>query len=263
MMHFRIFAWLWPAVLLSATAQGQPDTAGLFLPALSRQMILVVTPDWQAVDGRLQRFERIDHAWQPVGPLIRVVVGRNGMGWGRGVHPMPQPGPQKKEGDGKSPAGIFELRYAFGYEPPDKVPGIKMPYLQCTHTLECVDDPESSHYNQVLDRSSVPQPDWHGSEKMRMTNGQYRLGLAIEHDTSPPVPGDGSCVFIHIWLGPGIGTSGCTAMRDGDVETLLGWIDARTTPILVQLPQSEYLRLQKRWRLPDMPAPAAEPPSGK
>jgi len=96
-----------------------------------------------------------------------------------------------------------------------------------------------------------------------MTNGQYRLGLAIEHEHLAAGPGDGSCVFIHIWLGPGIGTSGCTAMRDGDVEDPARWIDARTTPILVQLPQSEYLRLQKRWRLPDMPALLPKPPSGK
>jgi len=263
MMQLRIFTWICAVLLLSAPARGQLDTAGLVLPVLSRQMILVVTKDWQSVDGQLQRFELSDRGWQTVGQPIRIVVGRNGMGWGRGVYPMPQPGPQKKEGDGKSPAGIFELHYAFGYEPPDKVPGIKMPYVQCTRTLECVDDQKSPHYNQILERSSVPKPDWNSSEKMRMTNGQYRLGIVIEHDTSPPVPGDGSCVFIHIWLGPGIGTSGCTAMRDGDIETLLGWIDAKTTPILVQLPQPEFDRLQKLWRLPDMPAPMPASSSAK
>ena len=135
-------------------------------------MILVVTKDWQAVDGQLQRFEFDDRTWELVGPPIRVVVGRSGMGWGKGLHPMPQPGPQKKEGDGKSPAGAFALLTAFGYAPPEKLPGIKMPYVQCTSTLECVDDTNSSHYNQILERPSVPQPDWHSSEKMRMTNGQ-------------------------------------------------------------------------------------------
>jgi L,D-peptidoglycan transpeptidase YkuD (ErfK/YbiS/YcfS/YnhG family) len=226
-------------------------------------MILVVTKDWQAIDGQLQRFEATDRFWQPVGPPIRVVVGRSGMGWGRGEHSMPQPGPQKKEGDGKSPAGAFDLRYTFGSEPPEKVPGIKMPYIQCTRTLECVDDPKSPRYNQILDRPTNASPDWKSSEKMLMTNGQYRLGIVIEHDTAPPEPGAGSCVFMHIWLGPGIGTSGCTAMRDGDIEALIGWLDARANPILVQLPQAEYLRLQKHWRLPDMPAQLPDPPAGK
>ena len=47
-------------------------------------------------------------------------------------------------------------------------------------------------------------------------------------------------------------------MKDGDIETLVGWVDAKANPILVQLPQAEYLRLQKPWRLPDMPAPSPE-----
>ena len=65
---------------------------------------------------------------------------------------------------------------------------------------------------------------------MLLTNGQYRLGIVIEHNTSPPEAGAGSCVFMHIWLGPGIGTSGCTAMQEGDIETLLAWIDSRAHP---------------------------------
>ncbi len=262
-MRLRLFAWLCPALLLSAPAQAQPDAAGLRLPFQPRQMILVISKDWQAVGGELQRFDLNDNVWQPEGPPIRVVVGRNGMAWGRGLHSMPQPGPRKKEGDGKSPAGVFALGYAFGSAPAEKVPGIKMPYVQCTRALECVDDPKSSHYNHILERPSVPKPDWNSSEKMLMTNGQYRLGIVVAHNTSPPEPGDGSCIFLHIWLGPGIGTSGCTAMRDGDIESLLTWIDRRASPILVQLPQAEYVRLQKSWRLPDMPAPSPDAPAVK
>jgi len=53
------------------------------------------------------------------------------MGWGRGVHPMPSRDRKKKEGDRQKSAGIFELRYAFGYEPPDKCRASKM-HLTCT-----------------------------------------------------------------------------------------------------------------------------------
>jgi L,D-peptidoglycan transpeptidase YkuD (ErfK/YbiS/YcfS/YnhG family) len=262
-MRLRVFSWLGAAILFVAPAKAQSDAAELRLPVEPRQMLLVVSKDWQAVDGQMQRFELGDRAWQPVGPPIRVVVGRNGMGWGRGLHPMAQPGPQKKDGDGKSPAGVFALPYALGSEPAAKLPGIKIPYVQCTSTTECVDDPKSSHYNQILDRSSVPKPDWDSSEKMLLTNGQYRLGIVVAHNGSPPTPGNGSCIFIHIWLGPGIGTSGGTAMRDGDIESLLGWIDVRAFPMLVQLPQAEYQRLQKVWRLPDMPVLSSDSPASK
>src|SRR5690348_5629374 len=55
--------------------------------ARSTQMIVVTTSDWNAVEGRLQRFERAAarDAWSPVGEPISVVVGKNGMGWGIGV----------------------------------------------------------------------------------------------------------------------------------------------------------------------------------
>lgn len=245
--------WMVAACLFEALP-AQAETLPLSLPVQPRQMVLVVTPDWQAVNGQLQRYELDDQTWRPVGQKINVVVGRNGLGWGAGLHPMPEVGPQKHEGDGRSCAGVFALRYAFGYAPPEKVPGIKIPYVQCTTNLECVDDTNSSHYNQLVDRATVPNPDWRSSEKMLMKNGQYRLGIVVEHNTSPPVPGGGSCIFLHIWLGPGIGTAGCTAMREGDIETLVAWIDATASPVLVQLPEPEYQRLKKPWRLPDLPA---------
>jgi D-alanyl-D-alanine dipeptidase len=255
-MKMRFFILAGPVLLLAPLAGAGTGLPAFTTPQPPRQMILVVTKDWQAVGGRLQRFELNSNLWQAVGPSIQIVVGRNGMGWGAGVHPMPEPGPQKKEGDRKSPAGAFQLPATFGYAPLEKMGALKMPYTQCTGTLECVDDPKSASYNRVLERSSVPKPDWASSEKMRMSNGQYRLGVVIEHNTSPPVPGGGSCVFMHIWLGPEHGTTGCTAMSESDIETVLAWLDAQAHPILVQLPQPEYARLREAWHLPEMPPSA-------
>ncbi len=214
-------------------------------------MLVVVSKNWDSVDGTLQRFEYASPTWQPVGQPIQIVLGRAGLAWGRGLHPTPEPGPQKHEGDGKSPAGVFTLPSAFGYAAQEKLPGIKIPYVQCTGSLECVDDPRSKHYNEILDRPATGA-DWNSSEKMLLKNDQYRLGIFVNHNASPAEPGCGSCVFMHIWEGPGIGTSGCTAMRGGDMELVLGWIDARANPVLVQLPESEYHRLQQAWHLPEI-----------
>lgn len=260
MVRFHFFLWFCQISMLAVTIDAQTADAPkpLRLPVRPLQMIVVVTKDWTNVDGQLQRFEKVDRSWQPAGPPIAVVVGRSGMAWGTGLHPMPQSGPQKKEGDGRSPAGVFALHYTFGSEPASSLPGLKMPYVQCTSTLECVDDPKSSHYNQVLDRKSVPNPDWKSSENMLTPDGAYRFGIVIAHNSSPTVACDGSCVFMHIWAGPGIGTAGCTAMKLGDIETLFTWLDAQANPMLVQLPQAEYRRLQKAWHLPEMPGLAAE-----
>jgi hypothetical protein len=82
----RLMALLATLALLAAgyrfPAQAGKTTPDLF--AGSQQMIVVVTPDWDAIDGKLQLYERptAAKAWQPVGASIPVVVGKHGLGWG-------------------------------------------------------------------------------------------------------------------------------------------------------------------------------------
>ena len=56
--------------------------------AESRQLILVATSGWGAVDGEMTLYERdsINDQWKAVGEKIPIVVGRNGMAWGKGLH---------------------------------------------------------------------------------------------------------------------------------------------------------------------------------
>jgi len=246
-MSCRIF----PVIALCLLPFGLNARQGLpEMLSRSTQMVVVTTRDWTATEGTLRRFERTERAWQQVGPALPVTVGRSGLAWGRGLNPPSSSGPQKKEGDGRSPAGIFHLTYAFGYAPAEEVREIKLPYIQCTSSVECVDDTNSSFYNIMVDRRSVAKVDWKSSEKMHMSDGEYELGVFVAHNSSPTEPGAGSCVFLHIWKEPGHPTSGCTAMSKGGIESLLGWLDARAQPVLVQLPQSEYEQKQKPWMLP-------------
>jgi len=241
-------------------SQAQTGTPHANPLARSTQAIVVATPDWNTVEGHLQRFERASmHAkWHSVGAPIAIVVGRNGLGWGVGVasdgpEVRAKSDPVKKEGDIRSPAGVFALGTAFGYaaQPLD---GLKLPYLQLTPTIECVDDPKSSHYNRIVNRADVT-PDWKSSEHMRDAGEAYVWGVVVDHNAtvpgaSQPVPGSGSCVFLHIWSGDGRGTTGCTAMAEPNLETLMKWLDPARKPLLVQLPQPVYARLQKAWKLP-------------
>ncbi len=220
--------------------------------ASSRQLIVVTTKDWNAVDGELRRYERssVKDQWQLVGEKTPVVVGRNGMAWGKGLHgDAIGDGPVKKEGDGRSPAGIFNLSSAFGYAEKAKTGGAKLPYVQATATLECVDDPQSAHYNRVIDRASVKAPDWKSSEQMLRQDELYRWGVVVDHNAKGEA-GCGSCIFLHIWDGPGKGTAGCTAMDAAKMEEVLRWLDPQKKPLLAQLPQAEFERLQKIWGLP-------------
>jgi hypothetical protein len=262
MKHICFFLSLALTWAGSTPVLAQVGADGFNAFAQTTQIIVVTTPGWNAVDGRLQRYERATprDTWQPKGEPISIVVGKNGLGWGIGVIASDDPkirlasDPVKREGDGKAPAGVFALGTAFGYAS-QPIPGLKLPYLALTPSIECVDDMSSKYYNRVVDRATVT-PDWNSSEHMRNI-AQYRWGIVVglngivaEGRASPTVPGAGSCVFLHIWLGLGQGTTGCTAMPQSQLETLLTWLDPKQRPLLVQLPVSAYTRLINRWRLP-------------
>jgi D-alanyl-D-alanine dipeptidase len=226
-------------------------------PVLSEcnQLIVVVTKDWNAVPGKMILYQRNDKdgAWGKIGKSFPVVVGRNGLGWGRGLNPPAnRPGPVKHEGDGKSPAGIFRLSSAFGLAEPARMNSLRLPYVQLTATIECVDDVKSTNYNSIVDRGKFTAPDWNSSEKMRDVGAQYRLGVVVDHNISPRENGGGSCIFLHIWKDARTGTSGCTAMSPEKIESLLSWLDPSAHPALVQLPESEYKKLQTAWSLPSL-----------
>jgi D-alanyl-D-alanine dipeptidase len=225
----------------------------------STQMIVVTTPGWNTVSGSLQRYQRSRPGkhWKRIGQPVPIVVGKNGMGWGAGLLTTESnmvrnaDDPVKKEGDGKSPAGVFGISTGFGYA--DKPPaGWKLSYIRLTPGIECVDDPTSRYYNKVVDRGTVT-PDWNSSEHMASTGEYYRWGAVVDHNVNPAVPGGGSCIFLHIWGGAGMGTTGCTAMAQGALEPILAWLDPAARPVLMQLPVAQYGQLKKAWKLPKPP----------
>jgi D-alanyl-D-alanine dipeptidase len=197
----------------------------------SRQLIVVITPDWTATSGTLQRYERDAHAWRTVGTPVPVVVGRSGLA------------SEKREGDGKAPAGIFTLGTAFGFA---VTAPTRLAYRQLDESTECVDDASSRFYNQIVERT--PASDWTSGEKMRSI-AQYRWGIVLNHNV-PATAGAGSCIFLHVWTGPASTTAGCTAMASEDLETILRWLDPTMSPRVVQLTRGEYERRRMSWKLP-------------
>src|SRR3954471_24451313 len=119
-----------------------------------RQLVVVTSPDWTAIQGEMRTFERASDAaaWQNVGDPLEVALGRAGMGWGRGRHATRNDdGPVAQEGDGRATAGAFDLGPAFGFASPAEVGTLKIPYLEEIESLECVDDIRSRFYNRLVD----------------------------------------------------------------------------------------------------------------
>ncbi|OPY74289.1 MAG: hypothetical protein A4E64_02376 [Syntrophorhabdus sp. PtaU1.Bin058] len=246
---FRLTTFIIILILLACTK----TVAGPSLPIRSLQAVVVLTGSWDSADATIQLFERESaHApWRAVNEPSAAVVGRNGLGWGIGLHDTPSPDtvPLKEEGDGKAPAGIFPLSFAFGYAPPDAARWIHLPYRHVTPSLQCVDDVDSEFYNQVIDTSHTPIR-WGSHEEMLRKDGLYKMGIFVGHNVHPPIPGRGSCIFIHIRRAQSQGTAGCTAMAESYLQAILRWLDPAGNPVLVQLPRSEYERYRRVWNLP-------------
>ncbi|HQV72406.1 MAG: hypothetical protein IPH43_07450 [Xanthomonadales bacterium] len=224
----------------------------------AQQMILVITPDWDSTQASLRRFEQHDGKWQAVSLPHAVVIGKSGAAWGLGLH-APQPGPQKREGDGRAPAGIFSIGPAFGYAS-SVVTGLD--YHPMTAADYCIDVSDSPLYNQIVDAGKVGAKAIAGStEPMRRDlhaagDQRYKLGFVIAHNALR-TPGGGSCIFAHLWTNKDSTTAGCTAMAEPVMRELLAWLDPARRPVFVLLPRAEYQRLRQTWRLPDLDDPAA------
>ncbi len=218
-------------------------------PLETTQLAVVSTHSWASRTGTLQLYSRSHGKWIPCGERISVVLGRNGLAWGIGLHKRPPSGVEKVEGDGCSPAGIFSLGPSFGYsaEPPD---GTRLPYCSITDRDYYVDDSLSREYNQWvrLPDSIANDPDrhWRSAERMRSNDGCYELGIVVHHNMSPTVRGKGSAIFLHVWESPDSPTAGCTAMSRTNMRALLRWLDPGSNPLLVQSPETEIPGLMKQ-----------------
>lgn len=245
-------ALLLAGLLLAACGSTPDGDAGAPL-AGAQQVVVVTAADWDAAQARMRRFERDGAgAWREVGEAVPVMLGRSGSAWGLGLHPAQRGTPQKQEGDGRAPAGVFAIGEAFGYAPA----GVgALPYLPMQASHYCIDVPDSPLYNRIVDEKDVGAAAVEGaSEHMRLDlhndgDVRYRQGFVIEHNAQGEA-GRGSCIFAHLLRRPDETTAGCTAMDDAAMDALLRWLDPARTPRFVLLPDAEYARLQADWQLP-------------
>lgn len=121
-------------------------------------------------------------------------VGKNGIG-------------KTKEGEAKTPVGIFHFTDAFGIK---ENPGCGMPYLQVDDSYYWVDDSQSSYYNQFVTTKDVSW-DWKSAEHIIGAGKVYNYVLALDYN-SKCVPGLGSAIFLHCEAGKP--TAGCVSVPE-------------------------------------------------
>lgn len=218
----------------------------------SLQAVVVSVDGWDSFNGTAQLFERpnVNTDWAENGNRFPVVLGRSGLAWDERIAYLLKEPPKifKREGDGRAPAGVFDLKFAFGSG--EKPSNSKLSFVKVEEYTECVDDVDSASYNRIVDRMKIGNFDWQSSEKMLEIGEEYALGVFVDYNSQPVKRGNGSCIFLHIWKDESTATSGCTAMARENLESIVNWIDPSKKPVLIQIPRTEYQKMEKEWRFP-------------
>lgn len=226
-------------------------SAGAFeLPPDSTQCVVGIAPAWDSSKVTLRTYEKRDGRWRlALGPWPGR-LGREGLIWGRGLHPAP-PGASKREGDWRAPAGVFRIGGVWSYEP-DVRRHPELFHRRITSRDLWVEDAGSPHYNRHLVLDHEPRTPWEKKQQMRQGDHAHSLKLFVAHNAPPEVvPGAGSAIFFHIWRGGGSKpTAGCTTIAEQHLRELIAWIDPGKQPLYVLLPAAEYRLKRVRWKLP-------------
>ncbi|AXA34746.1 L,D-transpeptidase family protein [Francisella adeliensis] len=184
-----------------------------------------------------------NHKWVVVKKNIDVVVGKKGLAPASSFEDKKLA--NKKEGDSKTPAGVFKVGKTFGFKESDL-----SNYIHVKTGIECIDDSNSKYYNDIVNTSKYTK-DWQSSEHMSKVP-QYKYGIELLYNHNPAQAKKGSCIFMHIWKSPTTGTEGCTAMAEESIENLQSWIDPSKKPVIVQLPIHSYEQIRVQYRLPNL-----------
>ena len=221
------------------------------LPASSTQCLVGIAENWHSSSATLRLYQKSGGRWTPDGDAWTSRLGKSGLVWGAGIHPVPPGATTKKEGDMRSPSGVFAIGGVWGYEPAiRKHPGLL--YRQVTVRDLWIEDPASPQYNRNVILQHEPATPWEKKQQMKQSDPAHALKLFIAHNAPPKVvPNAGSSIFFHIWRGGGSrATAGCTTMDESRLRNLVSRIDPTRKPLYILLPRDEYEKNRVAWKLP-------------
>lgn len=161
--------------------------------------------------------EKKENSWEPAFEPLDAVIGKNGFAnYG-----------EKKEGDGKTPSGIYSMKTTFGY---GRTMETKMPYRQILADDIWVDDPLAHDYNRWTKMGNTQAASY---EIMKRDDDLYKYGIVIEYNTDPVIKGKGSAIFLHMWRGKNSPTAGCVAVSEKDLIKIIGWLNPDAAPLII------------------------------
>jgi L,D-peptidoglycan transpeptidase YkuD (ErfK/YbiS/YcfS/YnhG family) len=123
------------------------------------------------------------------------------------------PAGRKREGDGRTPGGVFRLRGGFGTA---SNPGLRLGWLRVGAADVWVDDSAASLYNT---HQRLPaRGRWASAERLRQR--AYRYAQVIGYNEAR-TPGRGSAIFFHVSTGGP--TAGCVSLPTSALLEVMRW----------------------------------------
>lgn len=130
---------------------------------------------------------------------------------------------KEKEGDGKTPVGIFQITGAFGIE---ENPGTKLSYLKIeSYHYWCAD----RYYNQLIDIRQKPHEC--KGEHLIDYQGAYDYGLFLDYNKECQRE-KGSAIFMHCITEKSY-TEGCIAVTKKHMKNILKIIEKETKIVIM------------------------------
>ncbi len=153
-------------------------------------------------------------------------IGKNGLG-------------KTKEGDDKTPVGVYHFTAAFGVASKPEDAG--MPYVKVDETHWLVSDSASKYYNQFVSASKkeagdplvkTVNQDWASScgEQLYKYTKAYHYSLILDYNPEN-IPYKGSAIFLHCYS-DGQYTAGCVAIPEAGMKYLLQHLEVQNNKIM-------------------------------
>lgn len=122
----------------------------------------------------------------------------------------------KREGDGRSPLGVWPIRRVLYRPDRGPAPTTALPVAAMQPSDGWCDEPGDPAYNRPV---RLPYPA--SAEAMWREDHLYDIVVVLGHNDGPPVPGLGSAIFLHLAWPDYRATQGCVALARNDLEELL------------------------------------------
>lgn len=142
----------------------------------------------------------------------------------------------KREGDGASPMGRWQLLHARYRQDKSRPPTTALPLRPTSPSDGWCDAPSDRNYNRPI-RHPYPA----SAERMWREDDLYDLVVVLDYNLRPRCRGRGSAIFMHV-AKPGLApTEGCIALRVADLRKVLAVV-RRSSHLIVGL----HPRLHKK-----------------